>query len=106
MTPTEKLHAALDDRRWSEKDLAWVLDLPVELAGDLMRKPRITPTMTLRLEAALEISATDWYAVARMPMPDLWLLKDQMAGELAAIRRRSYRLRQDRRDETRPAPSW
>ena len=37
-------------------------------------------------------------------MPDLWLLKDQMAGELAAIRRRSYRLRQDRKDETPPAP--
>ena len=104
VTPTEKLHAALRERRWSEKELAWVLDLPVEMAENLMRKPRITPTLTLRLEAALEISAIDWYIAAGLPVPDLWPVQDQMAGELDAIRRRRYRLRQDRQDETPRAP--
>jgi plasmid maintenance system antidote protein VapI len=104
MTPVEKLHAALQDRRWSEKELAWVLDLPVEFAERLVQEPRITPTLALRLEAALQISAADWHAVAGMPVPDLWLLQDQMAGELAAIRRRRYHLSHDRRDEAAGAP--
>ena len=104
VTPTEKLQAALRDRRWSEKDLAWVLDLPVELAEDLVRGPRVTPTVTLRLEAALEIPAVDWYAAAGIPMPNLWPVQDQMAGELDAIRRRRYRLGQDRRHEAARAP--
>jgi plasmid maintenance system antidote protein VapI len=100
VTPTERLHAAMRDRRWSEKELAWVLDLPIERAEDLVREPRITPTLTLRLEAALELSAGDSYAAAGMRMPDLWALQDQMAGELDAIRRRRYRLSHDRRDGT------
>src|SRR5205823_11385611 len=99
VTPAEKLHSALRDRTWSEQELAWVLDLPVEMAADLVRQPRITPSVTLRLEAALEISAIDWYAAAGMPMPDFWQLKEQMASELAAIRRRRYRLSHDRQEE-------
>jgi plasmid maintenance system antidote protein VapI len=104
VTPTERLRGALRDRRWTEEELVWVLGLPVEQAQHLVREPRITPTLALRLEAALEISATDWYAAAGMPMPDLWLLQDQMAGELAAVRRRRYRLTHDRRDEAAWAP--
>jgi len=56
-------------------------------------------TLALRLEAALEIPAADWYLAARLPMPDLWLLTDQMAGQLAGIRWRRYRLSQDRRQD-------
>ena len=29
-TPTEKLRDAVRDRGWSEEELAWVLDLPVD----------------------------------------------------------------------------
>jgi hypothetical protein len=37
-------------------------------------------------------------------VPDLWLLQDQLGGELAGIRRRRYRLDHDRRQEGgRPA---
>jgi hypothetical protein len=81
-----------------------VLDLPVELAEHLVWGPHITPTLALRLEAAFEISARDWYAAAGMPMPDLWLLQDIMAVELAAIRRRRYRLSHDRIGEGGSAP--
>ena len=102
--PTEKLRAAMRNRRWSEKELAWMLDLPVELAKHLASEPRITPTLALRLEAAFEISAADWYAAAGVPMPDLWVLQDRMAGELAAIRRRRSHLSHDRRDEGAWAP--
>ena len=73
-----------------------MLDLPSELAEHLMWEVNVTPTLALRLEAALEISARDWYAAAGLPMPDLWLLADQIGGELAGIRWRRYRLRHDR----------
>jgi hypothetical protein len=68
-TATEKLRDAVRARGWSEEELAWVLDLPVELAEHLMWEVDITPMLALRLEAALEIPAGDWYAAARMPMP-------------------------------------
>jgi plasmid maintenance system antidote protein VapI len=103
-TPTEKLRDALRDRRWSEEELAWVLDLSVELAEHLLWEPHVTPTLALRLEAALEIPARDWYAAAGTPMPDLWFLQDHMAGELAAIRRRRYRLSHERGHEDGSAP--
>jgi plasmid maintenance system antidote protein VapI len=96
-TATEMLRDAVRDRGWSEEELAWVLDLPVELAEHLMWEANITPTLALRLEAALEISARDWYAAAGMPLPDLWLLTEHMGGELAGIRWRRYRLSHDRR---------
>jgi len=96
-TPTEKLRDAVRDRGWSEEELAWVLDLPVELTEHLMWEVNITPTLALRLEAALEVSTREWYAAAGLPMPDLWLLADQMAGQLAGIRWRRYRLSHDRR---------
>jgi hypothetical protein len=31
-----------------------------------------------------------------MPLPDLWLLADEMAGQLAGIRSRRYRLGHNR----------
>ena len=95
-TPTEKLRDAVRDRGWSEAEFAWVLDLPVELAEHLMWEVTVTPTLALRLEAALEIPTHDWYAAAGLPTPDLWLLADQMAGQLAGIRWRRYRLRHHR----------
>ena len=91
-TATEKLRDAAHDRGWSEEELAWVLDLPVELAEHLMWEVNVTPTLALRLEAAFEISAGGWYRAAGLPIPDLWLLADQMAGQLAGIRWRRYRL--------------
>jgi hypothetical protein len=96
-TPTDKLRDAVRDRRWSEEELAWVLDLPVELAEHVMWDLQITPTLALRLEAALEIPSRDWYSAAGMPLPDLWFLAEHMAGELAGIRWRRYRLSHDRR---------
>ena len=51
MTPTEKLRKALHNRSWSEEELAWVLDLPVELTEHLVWELHITPTVALRLEA-------------------------------------------------------
>ena len=96
-TPTEKLRAAVRHRGWSEEEVAWVLDVPVELAEHLIREVNITPTLALRLEAGLEISAGDWYRAAGLSMPDLWLLADQMAGQLAGIRLRRHRLSQDRK---------
>jgi plasmid maintenance system antidote protein VapI len=98
-TPPEKLRDALRDRRWSEKELAWVLDLPVELAEHLVWELRITPTLALRLEAALEISAREWFAAGAMPVPDLWLLQEHMGGELVGIRRRRHLLNHDRRQD-------
>jgi plasmid maintenance system antidote protein VapI len=95
-TPTEKLRDAVRNRGWSEEELAWVLDLPVELAEHMVWEVNITPTLALRLEAALEIPAGEWYRAAGLPMPDLWLVADQMAGQLAGIRWRRYRLSQDR----------
>jgi plasmid maintenance system antidote protein VapI len=97
--PTEKLRDALRDRRWSEEELAWVLDLPVELAEHLVWELHITPTLALRLEAALEISAREWFAAEAMSVPDLWLLQEQMGGELAGIRRRRHLLNHDRRQQ-------
>ena len=102
VTPAEKLNAALRDRGWSDRELAWVLNVPVVTAQSLMREPRLTPTLTLRLEAALELPAGDWYAAAGVPVPDLWVLQDQMEGELAAIRRRRHRFDPDRTDEGPP----
>ena len=50
-------------------------------------------------QAQLELPAGDWYAAAGVPVPDLWVLQDQMAGELAAIRWRRHRFDPDRTDE-------
>jgi plasmid maintenance system antidote protein VapI len=105
VTPTEKLHEVLRDRRWSEEDLAWVLDLPVELTERMAWELQVTPTVALRLEAALEIPASEWFAAEGLSPPDLWLLQDHLAGELAAIRRRRYRLNHERRQEGGWAPS-
>ena len=104
VSPAEKLDAARRDRGWSKEELAWVLHLPVEQVNSLASELRITATLALRLEAALEIQAANWYAVAGLAMPDLWLLQDQMAGELATIRRHRCRLGDDRRDEASHAP--
>ena len=46
--PTAKLRAALRDRTWSEEELAWVLDFPVELAEHLAWELHITPSLALR----------------------------------------------------------
>src|SRR5436853_5579859 len=98
-TATEELRDALRDRRWSEEDLAWVLDLPVELAAHMAWELQVSSTVALRLEAALEVPASEWFAAEGLSPPDLWLLQDHLAGELAAIRRRRYRLNHERRQE-------
>jgi plasmid maintenance system antidote protein VapI len=95
--PTEKLRALLRDRGWSSAELAWVLSHSAEATENLVRDLRVTPTLALRLEAAFDIPAREWFAVEAMAVPDLWLLQDQLAGELAGIRWRRYRLDHDRR---------
>ena len=64
-----------------------MLDLPVELAQHLAWEVHITPTLVLRL-VALEISASEWFAAQEVSPRDLWPLQEQVADELAAIRRR------------------
>ena len=102
--PAGKLRTAIRVLRWSEEELAWVLDFPVEFAEHLIWELHITPSMALRLEAALEISAAEWFAAEAMSAPDLWLLEEDMAADLAAVRWRRHLLTHDRRSEGKWAP--
>lgn len=95
--PTEELRAALANRGWSAIDLAWVLEYTTEAAENLLREPRVTPTLALRLEAALEIPARDW--LESVTPQHLWLLSEQMEQELTWIRRRRSRLTELKRHE-------
>jgi plasmid maintenance system antidote protein VapI len=102
---SDKLRVSLRDRGWSVEELAWVLGCSAKATENLMQGLHITPTLALRLEAALEISAGEWFVADTMSVPDLWLLQDQMAGELAGVRWRRHRLSHDRRPEEGCAPS-
>jgi plasmid maintenance system antidote protein VapI len=66
------------------------------------RELRITPTLALRLEAALEIPVREW--LVGLAPADLWVLSEHMERELAWIRRRRYRLNELRRHEDGRAP--
>ena len=75
--------------------MAWVLSCPTDAVERLSRELCITPTLALRLEAALEIPVHDW--LEGVAAHDLWILSQHMEREVAWIRRRRYRLNELRR---------
>lgn len=61
MTPARMLRDALDERGWTQKDLAHVLRRPTQVVNEIAQgKKRITATTAFELEAALGIWAKDW----------------------------------------------
>jgi len=101
-SPTERLRRAIGERGWSPEELAWVLGYTTEAAENLTRELRITPTLALRLEAAVEIPVGEWLGGAALH--DLWVLSEHMERELVGIRRRRYRLNELRRQEDGRSP--
>jgi plasmid maintenance system antidote protein VapI len=61
MTPARILRDALEERGWTQKDLAHVLRRPTQVVNEIAQgKKRITATTAFELEAALGIWAKDW----------------------------------------------
>jgi plasmid maintenance system antidote protein VapI len=97
-SPTERLRASIRDRGWSPAELAWVLGYSRETTENLVQLLHSTPTLALRLEAALDVPTEVWLADAATQPLDLWMLGEQhMAAELAGIRRRRHLLSQRER---------
>ena len=90
--PADRLRDALAEQGWGVEELGWLLGLPTELTEHLLWELRISPTLSLRLEAALGIPAQEWFEAVGMPTPDLWLTAEAMEAELVQIRRRRYLL--------------
>jgi plasmid maintenance system antidote protein VapI len=92
--PTETLRISLRERDWSSAELAWVLGYSREATENLIEDLHITPTIALRLEAALEIPTGEWLPGEATQLLDLWVLgEEHMAAELAGIRRRRRHFR-------------
>src|SRR5437879_13628411 len=87
--PGQMLHRALQERGWTESDLAWALGCSTVLVEGLMADTYLSAEMALRLEASLGIRAEDWLDTQRDH--DLWHLRERMGGELAMIQRRPVR---------------
>ena len=61
MMPARILRDALEERGWTQKDLAHVIRRPTQVVNEIAQgKKRITATTALELEAALGILAKDW----------------------------------------------
>jgi plasmid maintenance system antidote protein VapI len=84
----ERLRNTLQERGWTEVELAWVLDCSTPFVRNLMVDPVVTPELVLRLEAALGIEAESWME----PDHDLRFLRARLAGELLLVRRRVVRV--------------
>jgi plasmid maintenance system antidote protein VapI len=90
MKPTDRLRAALEERGWSSKELAWVIEDTRLAAENLSREVPITLTLALRLEAALDIPVWEW--LGGMAPREIWVVSELMERELMRIRRRRHRL--------------
>jgi addiction module HigA family antidote len=87
--PRQMLHRALQERGWSQSDLAWALGCSTVLVESLLDDTYLSAEMALRLEASLGIRAEAWLDTQRDH--DLWHLRERMGGELAMIQRRAIR---------------
>src|SRR5438132_3823796 len=92
--PLQMLHDALQERGWTQSDLAWALGLSTLFVENLLNDTYLSAEMALRLEASLGISAEAWLDTQRDH--DLWYLRERMGGELAMIQRRAIRAESSR----------
>jgi plasmid maintenance system antidote protein VapI len=92
----KRLRNTLQERGWTEVELAWILDCSTPFVRNLMVDPVVTPKLALRLEAALGIEAESWRDME--PDHDLRFLRARLAGELLLVRRRAVRVH-ELRDE-------
>jgi HTH-type transcriptional regulator/antitoxin HigA len=61
MTAGDLIRLVLNERAWSQQDLAYVMGRPYQALSEIMNgKKRITAQTAIQLEAALDVSARVW----------------------------------------------